>query len=117
MGIHDNFFELGGNSLLIAQTHHRLREELKSDLSLVDMFKYPTVNALAQHLGRNGHAACEHHQHGGAHQQVEPSLVIHPLLFFILLGSMCVLSPQQRQIHFVRQIERFQRHIQVGHFR
>jgi amino acid adenylation domain-containing protein len=52
VGIHDNFFELGGNSLLIAQAHHRLREELKCDLSLVDMFKYPTVSALAQHISR-----------------------------------------------------------------
>ena len=62
VGIHDNFFELGGNSLLIAQAHHRLREELKRELSLVDMFKYPTVNALAQHLSRNGQAAAPLYQ-------------------------------------------------------
>jgi amino acid adenylation domain-containing protein len=47
VGIHDSFFELGGNSLLIAQVHRRLREELKLDLSLADMFKYPTISALA----------------------------------------------------------------------
>jgi len=47
VGIHDNFFELGGNSLLIAQVHQRLRDELKLELSLVDMFKYPTIHTLA----------------------------------------------------------------------
>ncbi|HSP79769.1 MAG TPA: non-ribosomal peptide synthetase, partial [Myxococcaceae bacterium] len=50
VGLHDNFFELGGNSLLIARLHRRLRDELKADLALVDMFKYSTVSALAQHL-------------------------------------------------------------------
>jgi len=52
VGIHDNFFELGGNSLLIAQVHHRLRDAFDDTLSLVDMFKYPTINALTQHLSR-----------------------------------------------------------------
>ncbi|HEX2569423.1 MAG TPA: amino acid adenylation domain-containing protein, partial [Polyangia bacterium] len=51
VGIHDNFFELGGNSLLLAQAHRRLRETLKPDLALVDLFKYTTVSALAKHLG------------------------------------------------------------------
>lgn len=52
VGRHDNFFELGGNSLLIAQAHQQLREKFKSDLSLIDMFKYPTVSALAQRLSQ-----------------------------------------------------------------
>jgi len=52
VGIHDNFFELGGNSLLIAQVHHQLRDLFDGTLALVDMFKYPTVGALAQHLGQ-----------------------------------------------------------------
>ncbi|MBU8895090.1 amino acid adenylation domain-containing protein [Corallococcus sp. M34] len=52
VGLHDNFFELGGNSMLIAQAHRRLREELGANLALVDMFKFTTVSALAQHLSR-----------------------------------------------------------------
>jgi hypothetical protein len=51
VGLHDNFFELGGNSLLAARVHARLREALGADLALVEMFKYPTVSALAQRLG------------------------------------------------------------------
>jgi acyl carrier protein len=52
VGLHDNFFELGGNSMLLARVHRRLREELKLELALVDMFKYSTVSALAQFLTR-----------------------------------------------------------------
>jgi len=49
VGIHDNFFELGGHSLLLVQVHSRLRETY-SQLSLVDMFKYPTISLLAIYL-------------------------------------------------------------------
>jgi amino acid adenylation domain-containing protein len=49
VGIHDNFFELGGHSLLLVQVHSRLRETY-SQLSLVDMFKYPTISLLAVYL-------------------------------------------------------------------
>ncbi|WP_375773038.1 amino acid adenylation domain-containing protein [Archangium gephyra] len=52
VGLHDNFFELGGNSMLIARVHRRLREELKCELALVDMFKYSTVSSLAGFLSR-----------------------------------------------------------------
>ncbi|QSQ18810.1 amino acid adenylation domain-containing protein [Pyxidicoccus parkwayensis] len=54
VGLHDNFFELGGNSMLIAQAHRRLREELGANLALVDLFKLTTVSALARHLGSEG---------------------------------------------------------------
>jgi len=50
VGVQDNFFELGGTSLGIAQVHSRLREALGRDLSLVDLFRHPTVGALARHL-------------------------------------------------------------------
>jgi natural product biosynthesis luciferase-like monooxygenase protein len=50
VGIHDNFFDIGANSLLMVQANSRLRAALRRDLSLVDLFRYPTVNALAQYL-------------------------------------------------------------------
>ncbi len=52
VGIHDNFFDLGGHSLLLAKVHARLREVLERDLSLVDLFKNPTVSSLAAALSR-----------------------------------------------------------------
>jgi amino acid adenylation domain-containing protein len=51
VGIHDHFFELGGHSLLMVRVHGQLRDLLKRDLAIVDLFQYPTIHALAQHLG------------------------------------------------------------------
>jgi acyl carrier protein len=51
VGVHDNFFELGGHSLLLAQVHERLRESLALQIPIVDLFRFPTVAALAEHLG------------------------------------------------------------------
>ena len=49
IGIHDNFFELGGHSLLLIQLHSKLQKIFK-ELSLVDIFQYPTINYLAKYL-------------------------------------------------------------------
>jgi len=49
VGVHDNFFDLGGHSLLLAQAHSRLIA-LGHDLTLLDLFRHPTVDALARRL-------------------------------------------------------------------
>lgn len=48
IGIHDNFFELGGHSLLMVKVHTQLREISKTDLLLLDLFRYPTISSLAE---------------------------------------------------------------------
>jgi amino acid adenylation domain-containing protein/non-ribosomal peptide synthase protein (TIGR01720 family) len=50
VGVHDNFFELGGNSLLLVRVHGELRG-LKDGLRVVDLFRYPTLEALGAYLG------------------------------------------------------------------
>ncbi|MDM8557191.1 amino acid adenylation domain-containing protein [Candidatus Parabeggiatoa sp. HSG14] len=50
VGIYDNFFDLGGHSLLIMQVHSKLQILFKKSLSMVDLFQYPTIEALAKHL-------------------------------------------------------------------
>jgi amino acid adenylation domain-containing protein len=50
VGLYDNFFDLGGHSLLLVQVHSKLREVFGEDLSIIDMFKYPSINALTKHL-------------------------------------------------------------------
>jgi amino acid adenylation domain-containing protein len=50
VGVDDNFFDLGGHSLLMIKANSRLRELLKREISMVDMFHYPTVGALARFL-------------------------------------------------------------------
>ncbi len=50
VGIDDNFFELGGHSLLMVQVRNRLEAELGRTVSMVQLFKHPTVRALAAAL-------------------------------------------------------------------
>jgi len=51
VGIHDSFFDLGGHSLSIVQVQGKIKEIFNKDINVVDMFKYPTIAALARHLG------------------------------------------------------------------
>ncbi|HET7112387.1 MAG TPA: phosphopantetheine-binding protein, partial [Pyrinomonadaceae bacterium] len=52
VGTQDNFFELGGHSLLMAQVHSRIVSTLGQEISMVEMFQHPTVNALAKRLSQ-----------------------------------------------------------------
>ncbi|HKX42696.1 MAG TPA: MupA/Atu3671 family FMN-dependent luciferase-like monooxygenase, partial [Burkholderiaceae bacterium] len=50
VGSDDNFFDLGANSLLMVRANGMLRDALQVKVSLVEMFRYPTVALLARHL-------------------------------------------------------------------
>ncbi|MGA9770775.1 MAG: amino acid adenylation domain-containing protein [Blastocatellia bacterium] len=50
VGLNDNFFDLGGHSLLAVRVHKKLQEVLNMSISIVDLFQYPSVSALARHL-------------------------------------------------------------------
>jgi acyl carrier protein len=52
VGIHDNFFDLGGHSLLMVQTHGKLQQALGREIAVIQMFQYPTISMLAEHLSR-----------------------------------------------------------------
>jgi amino acid adenylation domain-containing protein len=47
IGVDDDFFDLGGHSLLAAQVIARLRKTAGSRVSVLDLFKNPTVRAVA----------------------------------------------------------------------
>ena len=51
VGRDDGFFELGGHSLRMPRLQARLRDALGRDVSIVDLFRFPTVASLAEHLG------------------------------------------------------------------
>ena len=51
VGMTDNFFDLGGHSLLVVQVQRRLHEVSGHEVSITDMFRLPTIRALAAHLG------------------------------------------------------------------
>ena len=51
VGARDNFFALGGHSLLAVQAHREIRAALgTTSLSITDIFRFPTLAALAAHL-------------------------------------------------------------------
>jgi 3-oxoacyl-(acyl-carrier-protein) synthase/acyl carrier protein len=50
VGIHDNFFDLGGHSLLMVRVYNKLRGLFDKPVSMLDLFRYPTVAMLASHL-------------------------------------------------------------------
>jgi len=54
VGRDDNFFELGGDSLRLLTVHEKIRERFGADLPVLDLFRYPTVRALAGRLGEGG---------------------------------------------------------------
>lgn len=50
IGVDQNFFDLGASSLMVAEVHARLQQHLQQEISLVDLFQFPTVRLLAGHL-------------------------------------------------------------------
>ncbi|WP_148713629.1 non-ribosomal peptide synthetase [Chitinolyticbacter meiyuanensis] len=50
VGRHDNFFELGGHSLLLLAVLRRAEDVLPRPVSVVELFQYPTIAALADFL-------------------------------------------------------------------
>jgi amino acid adenylation domain-containing protein len=52
-----SFFELGGHSLLVMQMRSKLKERLHVDLSIIDAFRFTTIQALAHHLDHGNRPA------------------------------------------------------------
>ncbi len=50
VGVNNNFFDLGGHSLGLISVHSELREKLQIDVSVLDLFRLPTVASLANYL-------------------------------------------------------------------
>jgi len=50
VGTRDNFFELGGHSLSAIALVEDINRRLDSDLQVIDIFKYPTIEKLAERV-------------------------------------------------------------------
>jgi aryl carrier-like protein len=57
VGVQDNFFDLGGHSLLLVRLQSRLRDILGLDVTVMDLFRYPTIKAIANATRANGRRA------------------------------------------------------------
>lgn len=55
----DNFFNLGGHSLLAVQLHRELKASLAPDLTIADIYRFPTVAGLAATVANRGAAKTE----------------------------------------------------------
>ena len=51
VGVDDNVFDLGGHSLMLVRVAHRIATEIGCELTITQMFMYPTIRALASGLG------------------------------------------------------------------
>lgn len=58
VGLNDNFFDLGGHSLNVIQVQTKVKENFDKEISIVDLFKYPTVKSFADYL-INGNSVAE----------------------------------------------------------
>jgi amino acid adenylation domain-containing protein len=54
VGREDNFFDAGAHSLLLVRVAAELERRLGRKVAVVDLFRFPTVTALARHLGEGG---------------------------------------------------------------
>jgi acyl carrier protein/SAM-dependent methyltransferase len=49
--VHTSFFDLGGHSLLATQVITRIRHEFQIEISLRELFKFPTISEMAKYIG------------------------------------------------------------------
>ncbi len=54
IGVEDNFFDIGGHSLLVVRLHRRLAGMIQHAISLTDLYRFPTIRALTEHLSSDG---------------------------------------------------------------
>jgi acyl carrier protein len=53
VGLNDNFFDLGGHSLLTVQAHRQLKAVVDREISITDMFRFPTIRSLVAYLSED----------------------------------------------------------------
>ncbi|AHB47826.1 luciferase [Hyphomicrobium nitrativorans NL23] len=56
VGASDNFFTIGGHSLLAVQLHRDLKANVAADITITDIYRFPTVKGLASHVRDRGQA-------------------------------------------------------------
>ena len=52
VGVDDNFFDLGGTSLGLMEVHANIKRSMSSDITVVELFQYPRISALAERMTR-----------------------------------------------------------------
>ncbi|WP_307478540.1 non-ribosomal peptide synthetase [Cytobacillus purgationiresistens] len=50
VGTEENFFDLGGDSFTLLWVHQKAQDMVDSSLTVMDMFRYPTIRSYAEHI-------------------------------------------------------------------
>jgi amino acid adenylation domain-containing protein len=50
IGVDDNFFDLGGHSMMVLPIHERLAARFGEQITVIDLFSYPSISTLAKYL-------------------------------------------------------------------
>lgn len=50
ISLDDKFFEIGGNSILLVKYYAKLPDVIKKQITLIDLFKLPTINSICQYM-------------------------------------------------------------------
>jgi hypothetical protein len=62
VGIDDNFFDLGGNSLALIRTLAKVHATIDQTMTLIDLFRFPTIGELAARHDSGTVSAVDHEQ-------------------------------------------------------
>jgi len=57
VGVRENFFDIGGHSLLVVRLQRILKDAIDQPLSLTDLYRFPTIQSLAEWLESDGEDA------------------------------------------------------------
>jgi amino acid adenylation domain-containing protein len=57
VGVDDRFFDLGGDSLQLLTAKNEIEKSIARELTVVELFEYPTIRALAAHLDKGADPA------------------------------------------------------------
>ncbi|WP_165482873.1 condensation domain-containing protein, partial [Legionella gratiana] len=56
VGVADNFFDLGGHSISLIKLFSKLPEAIKAQITVLDLFKFPSISTLLGHLAADKHS-------------------------------------------------------------
>ncbi|PFZ09662.1 hypothetical protein COL63_21810 [Bacillus pseudomycoides] len=90
--INDNFFELGGHSLLASRIAIKIREQLKVNIPITQLFKDDTIRSLAEYIEENFVEKQEEDNKEGAKS----------------LGNKHIASSSQKRMYILHQIDNAQ---------
>ncbi len=61
-GVEDNFFDVGGDSLSLIKLGQKLEREFETEIEVLDLFRYPSINEMVRLVNREAKATDTAHR-------------------------------------------------------